>query len=144
MEKILVSLCLLGYNYKYNGGNNYIDKIEEIKKFYDVFAFCPEESSGLGTPRKPSEIKDDKVIMIDGKDVSSYFKKGAENALKLCERENIKLALLKEKSPSCGSSFIYDGSFSNKIIKGEGITTRLLRKNGIKVYSEEEIDQLLK
>lgn len=144
MEKILVSACLLGINCKYNGKNNYIEEIEEIKNKYQVFSFCPEESSGLPTPRTPSEIKDGKVFSKDGRDLSSYFIKGAEKALEICKKENIKLALLKEKSPSCGSSYVYDGSFSNKLIKSPGITSKLLMENSIKVYSENEIKNLLK
>lgn len=144
MEKILVSACLLGINCKYNGKNNYIEEIEEIKNRYQIISFCPEESSGLSTPRTPSEIKNGKVFSKDGRDLSAYFIRGAEKALEICKKENIKLALLKEKSPSCGSSYIYDGSFSNKLIKSPGITSRLLMENSIKIYSENEIKELLK
>ena len=143
MEKILISACLVGENCKYDGGNNLNPKIEALLEKYDLIPFCPEEQGGLDTPRNPSEIKGDSVFMDNGKDVTENFLKGAKKALMLALFLKIKIAILKERSPSCGTHQVHDGSFSNKLIDGMGVTARLLKENGIQVYSEDEIDKLL-
>ena len=144
MEKILISACLVGDKTKYDGRSNYNPLIKDLLELYELVPFCPEVEGGLKTPRDPSEIKGDKVISNKGRDVTRFFNEGAERALNICKYLDIKLAILKEGSPSCGSNEIYDGTFSNRIIKGEGITAALLRKNGIKVINESEIESLLK
>ncbi len=144
MEKILISACLVGDKTKYDGHSNYNPLIKDLLELYELVPFCPEVEGGLKTPRDPSEIKGDKVLSSKGRDVTRNFNEGAEKALNICKYLNIKLAILKEGSPSCGSNEIYDGTFSNKKKKGEGITTSLLRKNGIKVINENEIESLLK
>ena len=144
MEKILISACLVGENCKYNGGNNLNPKIEALLEKYDLIPICPEVEGGLDTPRNPSEIKGESVFMDNGRDVSENFLKGAKKALMLALFLKIKIAVLKERSPSCGTHQIHDGSFSNKLIDGMGVTAKLLSENGIKVYSEDEIDLLLK
>lgn len=144
MEKILISACLVGDKTKYNGESNYNPLIIDLLKKYELVPFCPEVEGGLKTPRLPSEIKKDKVINQEGKDVTKYYLKGAELALNICKYLDIKLAILKETSPSCGSKEIYDGTFSHKKIKGKGITTKLLEQNGIKVINETQIEELLK
>ena len=103
----------------------------------------PEVEGGLPIPRKPSERKGDKVFNNAGKDVTKNFVEGAQKALNICKYLDIKIAVLKERSPSCGSNQIHDGSFKNKLIPGQGVTTELLRKNGITVYNEDEIEKLL-
>ena len=143
MEKILISACLIGDNCKYDGGNNLNPKIDALLDKYELIPFCPEVEGGLPIPRNPSEIKDDGVIMNNGKDVTRNFELGARKALMLCLYLKINIAVLKERSPSCGTHQIHDGSFSGKLIDGMGITAKLLKENGIKVYSEDEIDQLL-
>ena len=143
MEKILISACLVGENCKYNGGNNLNPKIEALLEKYDLIPFCPEVEGGLDTPRNPSEIKGESVFMDNGRDVSENFFKGAKKALMLALFFKIKVAILKERSPSCGTHQIHDGSFSNKLIDGMGITAKMLKENGIAVYSEDEIDKLL-
>lgn len=143
MENLLVSGCLLGENTKYNGKNNYIPLIEKIKEKYNIIVICPEVMGGLSIPRDPSEISGNKVINNKMKDVTFEYNKGAEIALELAIKNNCKKALLKEKSPSCGVNYIYDGTFSGNIICGMGITTKLLVSNNIDVYSENEIDLLL-
>ena len=143
MEKILISACLVGENCKYNGGNNLNPKIDALLEKYDLIPFCPEEEGDLPTPRNPSEIKGDKVYMDNGDDVTDNFNKGAKKALMLCLYLKIKIAVLKERSPSCGTHQIHDGLFKNQLIDGMGITAKLLKENGIKVYSEDEIDKLL-
>lgn len=143
MENLLVSGCLLGKNTKYNGKNNYIPLIEKIKEKYNIIVICPEVMGGLSIPRDPSEISGNKVINNKMKDVTFEYNKGAEIALELAIKNNCKKALLKEKSPSCGVNYIYDGTFSGNIICGMGITTKILVSNNIDVYSENEIDLLL-
>ena len=143
MEKILISACLVGDKTSYDGHSNYNDKIKLLLEKYELVPFCPEVEGGLRVPRRPSERKGDKVIMDNGKDVTGNFQKGAELALNICQYLGIKIAILKERSPSCGSKQIHDGSFKNKLIPGEGVTTEVLRKKGITVIYEEEIDSLL-
>ncbi len=146
---ILVSACLLGINCKYNGENN---KNENVKKFLESKEFiivCPEQLGGMSTPREPSEIvKLDGYDVIKGKasvinkqrlDVTKKFRNGADEALKIAKLYNCKEAILKDGSPSCGSSYIYDGSFAGKKKDGLGVTAALLIENGIKVISEKEL-----
>ena len=134
-EKILVSACLLGTNCKYNGENNYSEDIMEFLKDYEIIPICPEIMGGLQTPRPASEIKGEKVINILGADVTDSFQKGAEETLKLAKLLNVKKALLKAKSPSCGNGKIYDGNFNGNLIAGDGITTKLLKENNIEVIT---------
>ena len=146
---ILVSACLLGINCKYNGDNNKNEKVEEYLKDKKFILVCPEQLGGLTTPREPSEIIklggngviDGKTSVINNKrlDVTKEFKKGAVEALKIANLYQCKKAILKEGSPSCGSSLIYDGTFKGKKISGVGVTTALLRKNGIEVISENDL-----
>lgn len=143
MEKLLVSSCLLGNNTKYNGGNNYIPIIEELKNKYELIPICPEFDGGLPIPRDPSERILDKVVSNKGIDVTKEYTLGAKIALKKALDNNITKALLKDGSPSCGSKYIYDGTFSHNRIDSMGVTAELLEKNGIKVYSESEINELL-
>ncbi len=143
MEKVLISACLIGENTKYNGGNNFIKSVEKLYPLCDLIIICPEVMSGLKTPRSPSEIKNGKVINKANKDVTSFFKSGASLITYIAEQNNVKYALLKENSPSCGVHHIYDGTFSNNLIKGNGITTQELIKKGIQVFSEKEIDKLI-
>ena len=143
MEKILISACLVGDNVKYDGHNNYNEKVKLLLEKYELVPFCPEVEGGLSIPRNPSERVKDRVKMKDGRDVTHQYQKGAELALNICLYLGIKIAILKENSPSCGSHKIYDGSFSKKLIDGQGVTSELLRKKGIKVISEDEIDTLL-
>ncbi len=136
MVKILVSACLLGVNCKYNGKNNYTNlNLDD----YEVIPFCPEVSGGLSIPRDSCEILNNKVISINNEDRTHNFIDGANKALELCIKHNIKLAILKEKSPSCGVYNIYDGTFTGTLIKGSGITTTLLKENGIQVLNETDI-----
>lgn len=143
MEKILISACLVGDKVKYDGHSNYNEKVKLLLEKYELVPFCPEVEGGLTTPRKPSERVKDRVKMEGGKDVTKNFQNGAELALNICLYLGIKIAILKENSPSCGVNKIYDGSFSHKLIDGQGVTTELLKRKGIKVISENEIDTLL-
>lgn len=144
---ILVSACLLGINCKYNNSNNENSKVREYLEGKEFVIVCPEQLGGLSTPRDPSEIvlskekdiKEYKLISNKGKDVTENFLKGANETLKIAQLYNCKKAIMKDGSPSCGSTYIYDGSFTGKKIPGEGVTTSLLRKNNIKVLSEKEL-----
>ena len=142
--KIMVSACLLGDNVKYNGKNNKNEELIQFLDDYNVIKICPEVMGGLSIPRIPSEIKDDKVINKNKDDVTDYFNKGARKTLEIALKENIKVAILKENSPSCGSNYIYDGTFNNKLIKGEGVTAKLLIDNGITVLNEKNYKEYLK
>lgn len=135
--KVMVSACLLGDNVKYNGKNNKNDALLAFLKDKDVIKVCPECLGDLKVPRSPSEIQGNRVINKEGRDVTSNYLKGAEKTLKIAQNENIKVAILKKNSPSCGSQKIYDGTFSNNLIEGEGITAKLLKKNGIVVLDED-------
>ena len=143
MEKLLISGCLIGNNTKYNGGNNYNPLIEKLKEKYELVVICPEVMGGLSTPRNPSEINGDRVISSVGVDVTKEFNLGAERAYNIAVNNNVKKALLKEGSPSCGSNKIYDGTFTGVKIDGKGITVRKLKELGIEIYSENEILKLL-
>lgn len=140
----IISACLLGENCKYNGGNNLNEKVMEIVKNRNYIAVCPEVAVGFPTPRPLAEIRDGRVYNIEGKDVTEEFGKGAAielaRAKELADRlgENIELAILKSKSPSCGCGRIYDGTFTHRLAPGDGIFARLLKENGIKTISEEE------
>lgn len=140
---ILVSSCLLGINCKYSGGNNYQEKILKLVKDGKAIFACPEQLGGLTTPRLPAEIvyKDNKRYVIDknGKDVTEEFERGAREVLKILKEMNITKVIFKSQSPSCGCGLIYDGTFTNKLIKGNGITTQLLIDNGIEVITELDI-----
>ena len=139
-EKILVSSCLLGTNCKYSGGNNLNKNVLEYLKDKEVIPICPEILGGLSTPRPPSEIINDKVINNKNEDVTNAYKKGAEESLKLAKLFNVKKALLKAKSPSCGCGKIYDGTFKGVLVDGDGITTRLFKENGMEVITEIDLD----
>ena len=143
MQKILISACLVGEKTNYEGKSKYCPDIEKLLEKYELVPFCPEMEGGLKTPRKPSERVKDRVKMSDGKDVTKNFEAGAELALNICLYLGIKIAILKENSPSCGTHKIYDGTFSGKLINGMGVTAELLKRKGITVLSEEEIDTLL-
>ena len=142
-EKLLISSCLLGNNVKYNGKNNYIDGIEALKEKYDLIIICPEVMGGLPIPRIPSEIINDNVFNKEGINVTNEFEKGANIALELVKKHNIKKSLLKDGSPSCGSTYIYDGTFNGIKINDFGITVRRLLEANIKIYTEKNWMELL-
>ena len=145
MERILISACLVGDNVKYNGGNNKNPLIAKLLEKYELVPFCPEVEGGLPIPRHPCEQKDDLSVVNDlGEDVSEAFERGAELAYNICMFLKIKIAILKERSPSCGVHEVYDGTFSHKVRSGSGVTALYLKCKGIKVYSEDEIEALLK
>ncbi|RXI42934.1 hypothetical protein CRU99_08645 [Malaciobacter mytili] len=145
--KILVSSCLLGENVRYDSKNS-IYSIEDLQLFNKiilenkVFSICPEISGGLLTPREPAEIIKNQVLTKTNENVTKEFIKGSIDSLNLCKKENIKVALLKAKSPSCGNNKIYDGTFSGILVDGMGITAKLLIENNIKVFNEKQLKDL--
>ena len=141
MEKVLVSACLVGENCKYNGGNNKNDKIIEFLKDKEVILVCPEVMGGLSTPRFKSEILGGKVINEYGEDVSEYFANGAKIALSKAIENNVTLAILKEKSPSCGVKKVYNGQFNGTLVKGSGVFSSLIGQLGIKILTEEDFKE---
>lgn len=148
---ILVSACLLGQDCKYNGANNRNQAVIDYLADKEYLPVCPECYGELPTPRPPSEICGGdgldvlegkaKVLSAEGRDVTEAFIKGAQKLLEAAQQYEEPLAILKEKSPSCGLHFIYDGSFSGKVVHGSGVATALLRQNGIQVLSEKEIER---
>ncbi len=138
METILVSACLLGEKCKYSGESNYCQEVVDFLKSTgaEIIPVCPEVLGGLPTPRMPAEIRDERVITEDGRDVTEEYIKGAGETLKIAREKNCRRAVLKDRSPSCGSGFIYDGNFAKKLIPGDGMTVRLLKEAGISVCGE--------
>lgn len=140
--KLLVSACLLGENCKYSGGNNLCREVLALGEKHTLIPICPECFAGLPIPRVPSEIRDGRVYSKDGRDLTKEFIDGAEKALYIAEEKGCHAAVLKERSPSCGFGEIYDGSFSGKLTRGNGITAQLLFENGIAVVGESRLDRL--
>jgi uncharacterized protein YbbK (DUF523 family) len=145
---ILVSACLSGYNCRYNGSNCTNVEIKNLVKDGKAIPICPEVLGGLSTPREPMEIviKNNDVCILDkyGNDYTYAVKKGSAECLKLAKLYNINHAVLKSKSPSCGFGEIYDGTFKDKLVNGNGITGQLLKDNGIKIYNEINYKEYLK
>ena len=137
--KILVSACLLGENCKYNGKNNYNARVADYVAGHEVIPVCPEVLGGLTTPRDPSEIVEGVVTSCLGKNVDRQFRDGAQEALRIAKENGIDLAVLQSRSPSCGVNQIYDGSFTGKLIPGQGVFAKLLREKGFRVVDCEEI-----
>ena len=137
--KILVSACLLGKNCKYNGGNNLNQSVLDFIEGHEVIGVCPEQLGGLSTPRLPAEMVEGIVTNKEDISVDNEFRKGAQEALAVALEKKVDLAILQSRSPSCGVKEIYDGSFSGKKVKGQGVFARLLTKYGIKVLDAEDI-----
>lgn len=140
--KLFVSACLLGEACKYNGLDNLHPDVVALAKQYELVPFCPEVAGGLSTPRIPAEIVGDRVINQNGDDKTKEFELGAKKALSLCKKEGIRIAILKEKSPSCGVHHIYNGEFCGKLVDNCGITAKMLMSSGIRLYNEHEIEKL--
>ena len=150
-KKILISACLLGKNCRYNGGHSQLTELEEID--VEWIPVCPEESGGLGTPRPSAEMQENaetilngkgKIITNKGKNVTSEFIQGAEKSLQLGLGAEVKIAVLKSKSPSCGIGKIYDGSFTKSLKIGNGIFAHLCHENDIACIPSDNINQIKK
>ena len=153
MEKILISACLVGQKVRYDGqaSTSRGEVIDQWRRQGRLVAICPEVAGGLPVPRPAAEIvggdgesvldEAARLVTTEGKDVTDNFVAGAWHALQLARQEKIRLAILKARSPSCGSSTIYDGTFSGRKIDGLGVTAALLRRHGIAVFNEEQIEE---
>ncbi len=137
--KILVSGCLLGLACRFDGKSKPNPNVLELAKTETLIPFCPECLGGLATPRPPSEIQGERVVSAEGNDVTAQYRKGAEEALRLCQMLGIRKAILKARSPSCGSGAVYDGTFTKTLRSGDGVTAALLKANGIEVLTEEDL-----
>ena len=134
----IVSACLAGKNVRFDGGNKANKKIIALVKAGEAIAVCPEVLASLSVPRPKTEIKDGRVVTEAGEDRTAAFQRGAEETLRIAKEANVKEAIFKARSPSCGCGKVYNGGFSGKLVEGNGITTTLLKKNGIKVVTEEQ------
>lgn len=143
--QILMSACLLGVGCRYDGAEKPLPKeiVERLKANFILIPVCPEQLGGLSTPRNPAERVGEKVISITGDDVTMQYEKGAREALKIAKESDCRIALLKEKSPSCGCGEIYDGNFMKNLVSGDGVTAELLKANQIEIYGESRIEELL-
>ncbi len=148
-EALIISACMLGDSCSCNGTNKKNDYIAKLSGNYNVIKICPEVLAGLPIPRQRSEIKGRDggsgvlkgkaaVISEEGRDLSSCFITGARKTLKMARSNNCTCAILKSKSPSCGSGSIYDGTFKGRLKRGDGVTAAFLKANGILVITEEE------
>ncbi|MFH1692445.1 MAG: DUF523 domain-containing protein [Candidatus Omnitrophota bacterium] len=146
--RIFLSACLTGVNCTYNGKNKLHPYFAQMCEQGEAIAACPEVLGGLQIPHSPSEIfngdgqdvleGEAKVLSREGRDVTENFLNGAQRIMELVKEHKIKKAVLKSKSPSCGCGLIYDGSFSDRLVPGDGVTAALLKMNGIEVVSDVE------
>ena len=140
--KLLVSACLLGVCCRYDGASKAHPLAERLAEQHTLVPVCPEQLGGLPTPRPPAERRGGRVVTRSG-DVTEQYRRGAEEALKLCNLFGCEAAVLKERSPACGRGAVYDGTFTGTLTPGDGVTAELLAANGIPVYGESQIEDLL-
>lgn len=138
--KILVSACLLGVRCRYDGKSKPHPAVERLMEQHTLIPVCGEILGGLPTPRVSAERQGERVVTADGRDVTAAYRRGAEEVLRLAERYGCTAAVLKERSPSCGSGRIYDGTFTGTLTDGWGVTAELLRDHGICVIGESEAE----
>ena len=138
--KILVSACLLGVRCRYDGKSKPHPAVERLMEQHTLIPVCGEILGGLPTPRVSAERQGERVVTADGRDVTAAYRRGAKEVLRLAERYGCKAAILKERSPSCGSGRIYDGTFTGTLTDGWGVTAELLRDHGIWVIGESEAE----
>lgn len=138
--KILVSACLLGVRCRYDGKSKPHPAVERLMEQHTLIPVCGEILGGLPTPRVSAERQGERVVTADGRDVTAAYRRGAEEVLRLARRYGCKAAILKERSPSCGSGRIYDGTFTGTLTDGWGVTAELLRDHGICVIGESEAE----
>lgn len=139
-----VSSCLAGCKCTFRGSDNLIEIIKDMVDHNKAIMICPEVLGGMTIPRAPCEIKNGRVIDINGQDRTAEYQLGAMKSLEILKQHNVDVVLLKAKSPSCGKNYIYDGTFSHTVVNGDGITCQLLQEHGIIVFNEDEIDKFLK
>lgn len=141
--KLLISACLLGCRCRYDGASKTHPLVDQLAAHHTLVPVCPEQLGGLATPRPPAERRGALVVTREGGDVTEQYRRGAEEALKLCRALGCQAAVLKERSPSCGHGAIYDGTFSGTLVPGDGVTAELLAAQDIPVYGESQIEKLL-
>ncbi len=141
--RILVSACLLGVGCRYDGKSNQLPQLEQLMKQHTCIPVCAELFGGLPTPRVPAERQGGRIVTRDGRDVTQAFVRGTAEVLRLADLYHCKAALLKERSPSCGSGEIYDGTFTKTLTAGDGLTAEMLKRKGIAVYGESQIGELI-
>ena len=139
--KIAVSACLLGHNCKYSGGNNRSQKVLDYIEGNEVIPVCPEVTGGMPTPRVPVELKNGKAINRNGEDVTEFFQRGVEKTMEKLDGQNIELAILQPRSPSCGCKQIYDGTFTKTLINGKGMFAQALAEAGIPMMDGDDIPE---
>ena len=145
MKTLLVSACLLGEKCKYNGGDNALPEktLRALRSQYRLIPVCPETAGGLPIPREPAERQGERVVSQSGRDVTAQYRSGAVFALRLARENACDTALFKERSPSCGSGEIYDGSFSHTVIAGDGVAAEALKQEGVAVLGESKVQLLM-
>ena len=141
--KVLVSACLLGVSCRYDGQSKSYPLIDELCRRHQVVPVCPEIMGGLPTPRTPAERQGERVVTKNGVDVTAQYRRGAEEVLRLAQKLGCTAAVLKERSPSCGSGAIYDGSFTGILTEGFGAAAEVLAAHGIRVMGESELADFL-
>ena len=141
--RILISTCLLGCSCRYDGGTKPCAAAIALKEKHQLIPVCAEQLGGLTTPRTPCERVGDKVMSAEGENRTEAYRRGAEEALKLFDLFECDCAVLKARSPMCGSNVIYDGTFSGKFKPGDGVLAEMLKKRGVRVYTEDELDALI-
>lgn len=142
-EPLLISACLLGTACRYDGQSKQMEQMAALAARYHLIPVCPEQLGGLSTPRMPAERRDGGVWTRDERDVTAAFTNGAAETLRLARLLGCRRALLKERSPSCGSGTVYDGSFSGRLVPGDGVAAALLQEAGIQVLGESQVEALL-
>lgn len=145
-KKILVSGCLFGWHCRYDDGDTPClhPQFLKWKEEGRLIPVCPEVFGGLPTPRPDCQRTGDKVMSCVGGDCTEQYTKGANEALRLAKENDVALCIMKEDSPSCGSTHIYDGTFTDTIIDGQGLAVEYLRNAGYKVFSENMIEEVIK
>ena len=141
--RILISACLLGCQCRYDGAARQQPWVDALAGRHTLVPVCPEQLGGLPTPRPPAERQGDRVVTRDGGDVTDQYRRGAEETLRLYCLLGCEAALLKERSPSCGSGSVYDGTFTGTLMAGDGVSAELLKKHGVPVYGESRAAELL-
>ena len=141
--RLLISACLLGTCCRYDGASKPHPLAAALAQQHQLVPVCPEQLGGLPTPRPPAERREDRVVTKTG-DVTAQYRRGAEEALRLCRTLHCEAAVLKERSPSCGHGQVYDGTFSGVLTQGDGVTAELLAAHDIPVYGESQLEMLLK
>ena len=140
--KILISACLLGCRCRYDGGSKPHPAAAALAERHELVPVCPEQLGGLPTPRPPAERVGNRVLTAAGCDVTEQYRRGAEEALRLCRLTGCDAAVLKERSPSCGCGAVYDGTFSGTLTDSDGVTAALLKEAGIPVWGESAVETL--